>query len=80
MIRPPVTDNNTVQAPLRMGELSHVQDSTSRNLHVTLVFLLFLVFGSPVTGPEKDRDQTGPQIIKTDEDRNHGPVNGPLWI
>ena len=41
MIRPPVTDNNTVQAPLRMGELSHMQDSTSRNLHVTLVFLLF---------------------------------------
>ena len=27
-----------------------------------------------------DRDRSGPQIIKTDEDRNRGPVNGPLWI
>jgi len=39
-----------------------------------------VVFGSPVTGLEKDHDQSRLQIIRTDKDHNHGLVYGPLQI
>jgi len=32
---------------------------------LAIILYMLLVFGSPVTGPEKDRDQTGPGPEKT---------------